>query len=251
MINDNRIKILILEDDMLIGENLKLTLERLGYEASEPCRSFAEAKGLLESNHAFDLALLDINISGKETGIDVGKMITEKYKFPFIFLTAYSDTDTVASAAAAAPSAYLTKPVSAAALFSAIQTAINNYKSKTVATAENTQILSSVFFVKVGSALCKVTWDEVVSIESSKNYALLNSANAAMPQVPLRGTLTQVLQLVPPQQAQHFIQISRACYVNIQHITQVHKDYVTTVKGEFALGDSYRKQLIGKLNVLG
>lgn len=82
------------------------------------------------SNQSPDLVLLDINIQGSRDGIEIGLIIKEKYDIPFIFLTAFSDINTLNRAKKAEPCAYLVKPYKAADLFSSITIGLFNYQSR-------------------------------------------------------------------------------------------------------------------------
>lgn len=247
---DNNIKILIVEDDLLIAENLKAVLEDLGYDVYEPCATAAEAIRTLEQQ-AFDLALLDINLNGKDDGIEVGKLINGKYRFPFIFLTAFSDKETIKTATAAYPSAYLIKPTNAATLFATIQTAINNFQKNSVPDNITETQTDDSFFVKIGNNLSKVYWQDVVCISSGKNYIsiLQNKANATP--IPIRSTLQYAINhLLPFSLKQHFIQISRTHCINLLFIKEVKSDSAITPFGNFEIGDKFKKSLMEKLDII-
>lgn len=244
-----KIRILVAEDDVFIAESLMLTLQGLGYEINNYCVHPAEALQCLQETN-YDLALLDIQFFGNEEGIGLGKTISELYHIPFIFLTAFSDPETVARAAVAGPSAYLVKPASPPALFAAIQTALHNFDNKVVAKDADRSEAKTEFFIKLNSKLYKVDWKEIVSIESSKNYALLRSEDSSLPQIPIRGSVQQVLQLIPYPMAGSFVQINRGCCINIKYITQVCKDYLQVGDEQYVLGESYRKALLEKLHIV-
>ena len=84
---ETKLRILIVEDKPLIAENLKLTLEDLGYEVVGPCYTFVDAVNtVLKAD--IDLALLDINLGGKhkeENGIALGQLLAQTRQLPFIF----------------------------------------------------------------------------------------------------------------------------------------------------------------------
>ena len=246
---DEKIKILIVEDDVFIAESLMLTLQGLGYDVAEPCVTPQEALVKLETQ-SFDLALLDIQFFEKEEGIELGKIVSEKFKIPFIFLTAFSDAETVKRATIAKPSAYIIKPAAPAALFAAIQTALHNFHDQRVATAVESSEQSNAFFVKINSKIFRIQWEEIVSIESSKNYALIKSSDKKYPTIPIRGSLQQVLQLIPAKLSTCFVQINRGCCVNVNYVTQVNKDLAVCQVGSFVLGESYKKPFLEKLNIL-
>ncbi len=245
---DDKIKILIVEDDVFIAESLMLTLSKLGYNVAEPCINTKDALAIL-AKQSFDLILLDIHFYGKDEGIELGKIISSQFKIPFIFLTAFSDEITIAKAAQANPSAYLVKPASPASLFAAIQTALHNYNNKIVAQNVHDNANNS-FFVKLNQKIYKVEWEDVISIEATKNYAIIKSSNSNLPPLPIRGTLQNVLQLIPNSFLPLFIQVNRACIINKNHILSLSKTSIITQVGEFTIGETFRKSLFDKLNIV-
>lgn len=244
----DNIKILIVEDDLLIADNLKNVLEDLGYDVYEPCATAAEAIKILE-HHTFDLALLDINLDGKDDGIEIGRLINSKYNFPFIFLTAFSDKETVKAATVTYPSAYLIKPTNAATLFATIQTAINNFqKSKNANTVD--ELNDTSFFVKTGATLSKVYWQNVVHISSGKNYISVQLNKPNTTPIAIRSTLQYAMaNLIPNAYKQNFIQISRTHCVNILFIEEVKNETAITAFGKLEIGDKYKKTLLQKLDI--
>ena len=123
-----KLNLLVVEDEALIAENLRLTLEDLGYAVLATCYTYAEARQAFAPGHRPDLVLLDINLGSPDpahTGLALAQQLRDRPDGPpFIFLTAYNDLDTIRQATRLQPSGYLIKPVNGAALFAAIQTAI-------------------------------------------------------------------------------------------------------------------------------
>ena len=117
------LKIFILEDDPLIAESIRMNLTELGYIALEPASNKEEALGQLQSESP-DFAILDINLDGKQEGIDVGEYIHKNLNIPFIYLTGNSDKDSINKASKTHPQSYLIKPFTTNDLYSAIQIAI-------------------------------------------------------------------------------------------------------------------------------
>lgn len=100
-------KVVIIEDEMFALMHLKKVVTSLGYNVVD---TFYNAEDFFfESNWNFDVAIVDIFLSGKLTGIDIAKELKRKQK-PFIFLTANQDSKTVKEAAKLGPAAYLSKP---------------------------------------------------------------------------------------------------------------------------------------------
>jgi len=124
------IKILIVEDEPIIAEDISSALEKNEYKVSAIVYDMEEA--LIElSRNTPDLALLDINLNGAQEGIDIADKIAKEYHIPFVFLTSYSDKGTLEKAKHTEPSGYIVKPFSEAGLYSTIEIALYNYAQKT------------------------------------------------------------------------------------------------------------------------
>ncbi len=83
-------KILIVEDEFIIAEDIKVTVKEFGYEVIKILPSSNEVIKFLESSYEKpDLILLDIKIEGAMNGVELAKYIKDKYNIPMIFCTAY------------------------------------------------------------------------------------------------------------------------------------------------------------------
>lgn len=85
--------ILVVEDDGVLYLRLKKLLEKENYTVSKQARSVEEAIVLINKEKP-NLALLDIKLKGELTGLDLGKMLHETYKIPFIYVTDFDDDET-------------------------------------------------------------------------------------------------------------------------------------------------------------
>ena len=74
-----------------------------------------------------NFVILDINIKGEHNGIWLGNYIKENYNLPFIYLTAYSDNETISNALESEPFSYLVKPFQKHDLLTAIEVSVLNY----------------------------------------------------------------------------------------------------------------------------
>lgn len=143
------LKILIVEDEAMIAEDLAVILMKSGYEVVGTAYSGERAMDLLHSRR-IDLVLLDIYLGPSISGLDVAKLLNEKYKIPFIFLTSFADDTTLNSAGNYFPEAYLTKPFKKKDIIAAIRMCefklINSkkspYKALVVINAELHQALT-------------------------------------------------------------------------------------------------------------
>ncbi len=122
-------RVLIVEDEGIIAAEIQSTLEMLGYEVCGKANNGDKALDLFK-NASPDIALLDINIKGTMTGIDLAKIIREKYNFPFVFLTSYSDLSTLKQVQETLPYGYIVKPFSDKDLRSNLELALYKFEQE-------------------------------------------------------------------------------------------------------------------------
>jgi len=119
-------KILIVEDEAVIAQHLEDILTENDYNVIGVAHNLKKAISLIEMKSP-DFVCLDIMLSDGSSGIDVAKKIRTDYKIPFIYLTSYSDLDTVKAVIATNPGGYLVKPFKDADIIPAIELAIANF----------------------------------------------------------------------------------------------------------------------------
>lgn len=243
---NEKIKILIVEDEALIAQNLKLTLEDFGYEVCSVCYTYETALNCIRDKD-FDILLLDINLGNHftQTGLELASLLPQIKQIPFIFLTAFSDRETVLKASKLNPSAYLVKPVNGAGLFAAIQTAIANYtQKKTAAVPGERQEFQNDFYTKIGQRYVKVGWHEVHAISSGKNYCMLLTANNPGG-FAIRISLQQALQTFIPEPLRNkYVQISRNMAILKNTITEIKGVTVITSHGNYDTTKFYRDEIV-------
>ena len=140
-----RIKVGIVEDEMIIADTICLALQNLNYDYCKPANSFEKAIQMIESEKP-DIVLLDINLNAKLDGIDLGHHINANYAIPIIYLTANSDKATIERCKETLPNAFLIKPFSNEELFSAIEIALFSHsaKSGTLPISKNSILVKSI-----------------------------------------------------------------------------------------------------------
>ncbi len=123
------IRILIVEDEPLIAEDIAAVIERNDFIVSAIVYTKEDAIDEL-TNNLPDMALLDINLNGEMDGITIAEKINTEYNIPFIFITSYSDKQTLEKAKYTEPSGYIVKPFNEAALYSTLEIALYNHAQK-------------------------------------------------------------------------------------------------------------------------
>ncbi len=122
----NKPRILIVEDEPIIGIDLQNTLISLGYDVPAVIPSAEEALRKVTERKP-DLILMDIFLSGEMDGIEAAKRIQESYDIPIIYLTAHTEETAFTRARETSPYGFLVKPTGRSDLYTAVETALNRH----------------------------------------------------------------------------------------------------------------------------
>ena len=101
-------RILIVEDQFVEANALKISLEKADYIVCGIAMSYEQALPYLKMSKP-DIVLLDIYLKGQLTGVDLAKVLA-KENIPFIYLSANSNQSTLDEAKATRPYGFLVKP---------------------------------------------------------------------------------------------------------------------------------------------
>jgi two-component system, response regulator PdtaR len=120
-------KILVVDDDRLVLATVTHGLSQAGYEVIDADNG--DDAILLARKHRPELALLDIRMEGK-SGFDVAAYLREYCHIPFMFLSAFSDPDTVAQVAALGAVAYMVKPLDVGQIVPTVEAAFERLRTQ-------------------------------------------------------------------------------------------------------------------------
>jgi PAS domain S-box-containing protein len=107
---NEKIKVLIVEDEIIIAEDLKISLQELGYQVVGVIQNGISTLAFLEKQTP-EIIIMDIMLEGEMNGIELSKIINQKYDIPIIYCSAYNDNDTVDQAVLTNPYGYILKPI--------------------------------------------------------------------------------------------------------------------------------------------
>ncbi|MBN2875144.1 MAG: response regulator [Spirochaetales bacterium] len=119
--------ILIVEDESLVGMELKETLERYGYRVPALIKLGEDVPEAIIV-HKPDLILMDIRLKGFQDGIETAYMVGGEFEVPFVFLSAYSDDETLTRALGTRAYGYLVKPFDEKTLRTTIELSLRRSK---------------------------------------------------------------------------------------------------------------------------
>ncbi len=236
-------KILIVEDESLVALDMVDMLSRMGYELLPNAMGFTDAVAILD-NQKPDLVLVDINLSGSKTGIDLAQLLKDKYKVPFIFITSHSDKQTVTIASATLPSGYLVKPFDSEDLFTSIEVALANHAAKggIPRNADTGLKVDDSIFVKTDRNFIKVKIADILWLESEHNYMFIVTEKGKH---IVRSSFKDFLENIPNDS---FIQVHKSYIVNINKVESFsHSDLVINGK-EIPLSRNCKDDFLARIN---
>ena len=242
------IQILIIEDDLTSADSMVLVLEEFGFNIKGVANT-VEAALVLLNRESFDIALVDINLNGSHSGIEIGIMLTNLYRLPYIFITGISDKAVITEAVKAKPAAYLQKPASPATLFACIQNAIQNFTTQQKASFKQNDT-TDFFFIKSRNKLKRIDWKDVVLLSSNDNYTVLTLTDKTEHYLRSSLAMTRKFQ-IPTHLQTSFIQVNRADVVQLNFITEISDEEITTPIKKIAITKSFMKEVKQQLKILG
>ncbi len=161
--------VLIVEDEGVVAEDLQQTLVEFGFDAYEIADSADEAIRIA-SERCPDVVVMDIRIHGQLDGIEAATLIRDRFGAPVVFLTAHTDSATLARAQRAEPYAYLTKPVRPEELRSAVELAA--YRSQVERKLRERE--------RSFESTLQVIGDAVITVDLAGNITFMNAEAEAL-----------------------------------------------------------------------
>jgi CheY-like chemotaxis protein len=122
-------KVLIVEDEVIVAMSIERTLSSFGYDVVGLSTSPEDAIRIAGELKP-DLVLMDINLDGEIDGIDAAVKIAQTSDIPVIYLTSYTNEETMRRAIGTNPYGYLTKPVRPKELYTTIETVLNKRRAE-------------------------------------------------------------------------------------------------------------------------
>ncbi len=244
------IKILIVEDEMVIAANISLQLRNLGYAISGIVPRGEEALLHIKEDTP-DIVLLDIQLKGKIDGIETAQLIQKEYMIPIIYLTANTDEIHFNRAKATKPYAFISKPFKKLDLQRAIELALTRIMTKSTINDNNLDInpippiiLSDRIFVKDHEKMVKIIIKDIYYIEADRNYCRIFSKEK---EFLLVMTLKDIDEKLPNE---HFLRIHRSYIVNLSQVDEVAGSHVVISKKVIPLSKTLRTELLKRLQTI-
>lgn len=248
---EHPIKILIVEDNVIIADDMQSMLEEIGYEIVDNVIVYEQAVEVLKNNHV-DLVLIDIILASDKTGIDLGKHIRENYNIPFIFVTSNSDRATVENAKTVKPDGYLVKPFEQQDLYTSIEIALSNFSysrkenSKEFEEAgesfTSNSVLKDSIFVKKQHLYYRIQFKDIQFIKADNVYLEVNTADKKF---LVRSPLKDYLEKLPQNK---FYRAHKSYIVNVDHIDAINSKDIVINNNLIPISKDFKEFILSSMN---
>ncbi|NNF19897.1 MAG: response regulator [Flavobacteriaceae bacterium] len=245
------IKILIVEDNVIIADDMQSMLEEIGYEIVDNVIVYEQAEEVLKTKQV-DLVLIDIILASDKTGIDLGKHIRENYNIPFIFVTSNSDRATVENAKTVKPNGYLVKPFEQQDLYTSIEIALSNfsYSDKVNDNAPQSDddevvsnsVLKDSIFVKKQHLYYRIQFEDIQFIKADNVYLEVNTIDKKF---LVRSPLKDYLEKLPKHK---FYRAHKSYIVNVDHIDAINSKDIMINNTLIPISKEFKEFIISSMN---
>ncbi|MES2109591.1 MAG: response regulator transcription factor [Bacteroidota bacterium] len=242
-----KLKVLIVEDDFIIAESLKVMLENMGYEIPA---IFISGEATLENfKPGFaDIIIMDIQLADNTNGIDTSIEIRKISTAPIIFITdnqdeylrkkAIYETNTVQ---------YLTKPFNELDISIAIDLAIKALKGHNLSISkanESSYLINDCIFVKDNQGFKKIMLEDIMFLQADGSYCYLTYRNTdinASETVMYSENLSFLEEKF--KFANELVRVHRSFIININSIKKIKENRLWIDDKEIPIGKTYRNEI--------
>lgn len=225
----HRMNILIVEDEIIISESLKMMLAKLGHHVTGTCMDYQDFELLVQETTP-DLVVMDINLQQEKDGIFLAE-ICQNRGLPFVFITSYSDAETIGRAMKYDPLGYILKPFTEREL----QKTLEIVKAKTNVLSDDN------IYLKDGHEYVKLRLDNVLWLNAENVYTVIHTAEK---KILYRSSLSDMMKLLPTDQ---FLRVHRSYAVNLKKIDKVSQDHIMINSDKIPMSRTHKAELLEKI----
>jgi two-component system, LytTR family, response regulator len=239
----SQLRILIVEDNSLVAEDISASLVDLGYLVVGKVKSGQAAIDNARENTP-DLIVMDINLNGEMDGIEAAAEIQKFAKLPIIYLTAYADDKTYNKAKTTNPYAYITKPFDEKDLSRAIDLAIHCFarqsKDVRLESMDSHYIINDAIFVKIDKRYIKIPVSSITYLEAQGSYTKLHTDDDEYLLIMNMHSFESKIQ------HPNLMRVHRSFIVNLKKVKSFDNNYLIIGKLSITISKQYQQEFKSK-----
>lgn len=241
-----KIKILIIEDEIITATDLKEILQKRGHKIIGIAKNYHETNSMIEYEKP-DLALVDIKLrNSTHNGIEIAETLLRNKAIPYIFLTSQSDMQTFDLAKQTSPKAYLTKPFRENEVVFQIELVFEQFLNQIQ--INSNPVISDSIYIFVENAHFRIIKKDIIAIEADTSYVNVFMKTYEKPLL-ITMNLKNIAKLLPNP---NFFRLSRKHLINLDYLQKFDNDkiWMLGLETTIPIPQNGKKELMNQLAVV-
>ena len=237
------IKVLIVEDNLIVAKDISSNLEEMGCEICETLVAGEQVLPFLDKDVP-DIILMDIMLKGKLDGISTVHLIQKHYSIPIIYLTANTDDHSFEQAKATKPFAFIEKPFTKKALKRTIELLIEQISSESETDTDSFILKDRVFVRENNNTMVKINLENILYIEAERAYCKITTSEKTYLITSSLGNLEEKLS------SPFLMRVHRSYLVNLQQIDRIEENTISIGSKIITVSRSYWKDFLNRVKII-
>lgn len=244
-------RILIVEDEADIAENIEEILQLLGYINIDIANSANQAVKVIKK-YKPDLVFMDIKLKGDKDGIELGEIVHQMVDVPIVFVTSYSDPTIIERAKRINPAGFIVKPFNTNDIHAIVEIVLYNKRVKPSIESivpkladESPYLVTDAVFIKSDNAFEKVPYGDIYYVEANGNMVTIFTK---LKNYTIRKSMKDLEDQLP---SQLFLRVQKSFIVQLNQIESFTTKDITLQTGDVVqVGRQYYNSFLAKLNTI-
>ncbi|EAZ82086.1 LytR/AlgR family response regulator transcription factor [Algoriphagus machipongonensis] len=244
-------RILIVEDELSIAENIQEILELLGYTNIDIANSANQCIKVIKKFRP-DLIFMDIKLKGDKDGIELGEIVKQMVDAPLVYVTSYSDPTIIERAKRINPAGFIVKPFNTNDIHAIVEIVLYNKRTKPSTdtavvnnTTDSPYLVTDAVFIKADNAFEKVPYEDIYYVEANGNMVTIYTKNR---DYSIRKSMKEIEEILP---SHIFLRVQKSYIVHLGQIEHFTTKEITLKGGAIVqVGRQYYNSFLAKLNTI-
>ncbi|MEZ4920435.1 MAG: LytTR family transcriptional regulator DNA-binding domain-containing protein [Saprospiraceae bacterium] len=238
-----KVKVLIVEDEMIVAKDISYHLEEIGCEV---CGLLIEGEQVIPflEKEIPDIILMDIMLKGKLDGIDTVHLVKKDHDIPIIFLTANTDDRSFELAKATKPFAFIEKPFKKKILKRTVELLIEQLSVEQATETDSFILKDRIFVREKNNVMVKIDLEDITYIEADRAYSTIYTPDKSTVITSSLSGLEQKLS------SPYLMRVHRSFIVNLHKVESFEENMLTIGSKRITVSRSYWKEFLKKVNII-
>ncbi|MEX2511363.1 MAG: response regulator [Cyclobacteriaceae bacterium] len=243
-------RILIVEDDINISENIEEILQLLGYVNIDIANSANQAIKVVKKYRP-DMVFMDIKLKGDKDGIELGEIIQQMVDAPIVYVTSYSDPDIIERAKRTHPAGFIVKPFNSNDIHAMVEIVLYNQRTRPSFTEGSTKVPESPYlvvdavYIKADNSFERVDYRDIYYVEANGNMVTIFTKSRNF---TIRKSMKDMEEKLP---SNLFLRVQKSYIVQLDQIENFNTKEINLKTGDVVqVGRQYYNSFLAKLNTI-